>query len=309
MNSNKFQNEKITLDGTPRASVKLESLKTLWFNTGSQCNLSCENCYIESNPRNDKLSYINVEDISPFLDEVKSSFLDVNLVGLTGGEPFLNPNIINICDKVLSSGIDVLVLTNAYKAMPRFKNKLIDLKNIYKDKLHIRVSLDHYTEQLHEKERGFGVFWPTIENIKWLYENNFNLSIAGRSLSNENLEDAKVKYRELLSSQNILIQNLDEKLVVFPEMDLNKDVPEITIKCWDILKKSPSDQMCASERMIVKRKAESSPVVLPCTLLAYDKQFELGHSLKESKDKSVFLNHPFCAQFCVLGSASCSSAK
>ena len=91
-------------------------------------------------------------------------------------------------------------------------------------------------------------------------------------------------------------------------MKSGRDLPEITTACWDILSKSPNDQMCSTERMIVKRKGDEKPSVMPCTLLAYDDEFKLGNSLKES-DTRVYLNHPFCAEFCVLGGASCSSIK
>ncbi len=56
--------------------------------------------------------------------------------------------------------------------------------------------------------------------------------------------------------------------------------------------------------MIVKRKGAEHPAVLACTLLAYDRQFELGATLAQAR-KSVPLNHAFCAQFCVLGGAAC----
>jgi len=57
--------------------------------------------------------------------------------------------------------------------------------------------------------------------------------------------------------------------------------------------------------MIVKRKGAEQPVVVPCTLLPYDRAFELGHRLSEAAS-AVNLNHPHCAKFCVLGGASCS---
>jgi hypothetical protein len=57
--------------------------------------------------------------------------------------------------------------------------------------------------------------------------------------------------------------------------------------------------------MVVKRNGEDKPSVLACTLLPYDKQFELGHSLAEASS-SVALNHPHCAKFCVLGGGACS---
>jgi len=44
---------------------------------------------------------------------------------------------------------------------------------------------------------------------------------------------------------------------------------------------------------------------MACTLLAYDEQFNLGTTLKQAA-KSVHLNHPHCAKFCVLGGGSCS---
>jgi hypothetical protein len=57
--------------------------------------------------------------------------------------------------------------------------------------------------------------------------------------------------------------------------------------------------------MVVKRKGEAHPVVVPCTLLPYDEQFTLGETLAEAA-RDVRLNHPHCARFCVLGGASCT---
>ena len=94
-------------------------------------------------------------------------------------------------------------------------------------------------------------------------------------------------------------------LVLFPEMDARIDVPEITEACWGILHKSPSEVMCASSRMVVKRKGAAQPAVVACTLLPYAPEFELGATLAEASGR-VMLNHPHCAKFCVLGGASCS---
>ena len=85
-------------------------------------------------------------------------------------------------------------------------------------------------------------------------------------------------------------------------MSTTREVPESTTACWDILGVFPEQQMCATERMVVKRKGSEHPIVLPCTLIAYDKAFEMGNTLKESFQR-VYLNHPYCAQFCVLGGA------
>ena len=46
----KFSDPDVTAKGEPRAQVALSTLNTLWFNTGSLCNIACDNCYIESEP-------------------------------------------------------------------------------------------------------------------------------------------------------------------------------------------------------------------------------------------------------------------
>ena len=113
-------------------------------------------------------------------------------------------------------------------------------------------------------------------------------------------------FERLCKRENIAVDAFDAcQLVLFPEMDETLDVPEITEACWSILDVNPDDMMCATSRMIVKRKGALEPMVLPCTLLPYDTAFDLGNSLKDA-DKTIKLNHPHCAKFCVLGGGSCS---
>ena len=302
----KFKDPFVTSKGQTRASVKLKNLEVLWFNTGTLCNLSCSNCYIESSPTNDQLSYISLEDVVPYLVEIKSLNLGTKQIAFTGGEPFLNPDMVAIIEKCLVEGFEVLVLTNAYRAIDRLKDKLLSLHKKFPDKLILRISIDHYTQEVHEKERGEGTFFRTLSMMKWLSDNDFRLAIAGRSLTDEHLESAKRGYINLLKDNQINLDYSDPaSLVIFPEMDINIDVPEITTDCWGILDKSPDEMMCAYSRMIVKRKGEQRTKILACTLLAYDEQFELGHELEQAQ-QSVQLNHPHCAKFCVLGGASCS---
>jgi len=96
-------------------------------------------------------------------------------------------------------------------------------------------------------------------------------------------------------------------LTIFPEMDPTVDVPEITTACWRTLGKSPDSVMCATSRMVVKRKGAPHPSVVACTLLPYDPLWDLGPSLAGAAG-AVPLNHPHCAKFCVLGGAACSNA-
>ncbi len=298
----KFTVPKITAKGEKRAWVSLKSLDTLWFNTGTLCNLECKNCYIESSPKNDDLVYISLAEVKKFLDEIKKENLKTKEIGLTGGEPFMNPEIIPIITLILSYGFELLVLSNGMRPMQRYKKQLISLKIAFLDNLKIRISVDHYKKEEHQEIRGENSWDPMIIGLKFLSDNNFNFSIAGREAFMVG-KKSKEGYEKTLLKNNIKMDLA--KLILFPEMNNNIDTPEITVGCWDILKKSPDEIMCSNARMIVKRKGEIAPKVLACTLLAYDKRFELGETLKKAQ-KSVSLNHHYCSQFCVLGGASCS---
>jgi len=87
----KFRDPAVTATGDTRATVNLRSLETLWFNTGTLCNLTCRNCYIDSSPRNDRLAYLTTAEVERYLDEIERDRLPTKLIGFTGGEPFMNP--------------------------------------------------------------------------------------------------------------------------------------------------------------------------------------------------------------------------
>ena len=303
---NKFQDPILTAKGEKRAVVALTKLQTLWFNTGSLCNITCVNCYMDSSPKNDDLAHLSLNDVTPYLDEIKAEGFGVEEIAFTGGEPFMNPNLIAMLDQVLSRGFKALVLTNAMKPMSHKREVLLNLQKRFGSELSIRVSMDHYSKKRHEQERGAYTWAPMIDGLKWLSNNDFNLAVAGRTCWGETDALARAGYATLFDKENISIDaHLPASLVLFPEMDAKSDVPEITVSCWEILGVAPEKMMCATSRMIVKRRGADRPVVVPCTLLPYDTRFELGHELAQSA-KNVHLNHPHCAKFCVLGGASCS---
>ncbi len=213
-------------------------------------------------------------------------------------------------EDALARGFEALVLTNAMRPMmrPAVRRALVALAAAHGDRLHLRVSLDHHGRELHETERGPGTWEPALEGLGWLAENGFRLSVAGRTCWGETEAEARRGYARLFAAEGLALDAGDpSRLVLFPEMDPAVDVPEITVDCWGILGVEPAAMMCARSRMVVKRREADAPVVVSCTLLPYDPRFELGTSLAEALEP-VRLNHPFCAQFCVLGGGSCSRA-
>jgi uncharacterized Fe-S cluster-containing radical SAM superfamily protein len=297
----KFSDPDVTAKGEPRARVVLSELKTLWFNTGSLCNITCDNCYIESSPANDRLGYLGAAEVGEYLDEIGRERMPVEEIGFTGGEPFMNRELPTMLEECLGRGFRVLVLTNAMKPMHHHRKRLLALRAAYGDALTLRVSVDHYTRDKHERLRGQRTWEPMLEGLHWLANNGFDVHVAGRTRWDEAEPALRKGYARLFAADDPMA------LVLFPEMDTHTDVPEITERCWDILGVAPASLMCATSRMVVKRKGAPNPVVVPCTLLPYDAQFEMGARLADAASP-VKLNHPFCAQFCVLGGGSCSAA-
>lgn len=306
----KFRDPFVTAKGETRGSVDWRGLKTLWLNTGTLCNIECRNCYIKSSPKNDDLVYLKLSDVEPYLDEIDQLAEGPKEIGITGGEPFMCPDIIAIMHAVLERGHSLLVLTNAMRPMmrPKIQQGLLHLAEHFLDKMTFRVSMDHHSQELHDQERGKGAFDAAGVGMSWLAENGFKVAIAGRQSLAEDEATARAAYGELAAKLKLGINPDDTKqLVLFPEMLDGDDPPEITTACWGILDVDPGDMMCASQRMIVRRKGAGRAVVTACTLLAYDEQFEMGHTLAEATAKPVQLNHAWCATFCVLGGASCSA--
>jgi hypothetical protein len=307
----KFSDPERTASGSQRARVELERLETLWFNTGTLCNIECRNCYIESSPANDRLANLGAVEVAGYLDEIAELGLATREIGFTGGEPFVNPELPAMLEETLRRGFTALVLTNAMQPMmrPAIRATLLGLRDAHGEKLHLRVSLDHHGRELHEQERGPGSWEPALRGLRWLAASGFRLSVAGRTCWGESEPDARRGYDRLFAAEQLPLDASDPaQLALFPEMDAALDVPEITVDCWGILGVEPSAMMCAQSRMVVKRRQSSRPAVVSCTLLPYDPRFELGGTLASALGP-VALNHPHCARFCVLGGGACSTAS
>ncbi|CAN0605730.1 unnamed protein product, partial [Ectocarpus sp. 12 AP-2014] len=172
---------------------------------------------------------------------------------------------------------------------------LSELIEAYREKLTFRISLDHWSADFHEKERGKGSFEISLKGMRWLRDAGATMTVAGRTMWDEPEVAARLGYAALFAAENFNINSQNPaSTVLFPEIDSDVEVPEITDACWGILDVAPTSVMCSSSRMVVKRKGADKPAVVACTLLPYDPQFELGTTLKEA-EAPVKLNHPHCS--------------
>tara|TARA_Y100001968_G_C19371685_1_gene725424 strand:- start:949 stop:1527 length:579 start_codon:yes stop_codon:yes gene_type:complete len=191
--------------------------------------------------------------------------------------------------------------------MAKMQKSLLRLRETYQDRLVLRVSIDHYDQLYHEMERGNRSWKPTIAGLVWLSNNGFTLKVAGRTFSEEDEGSLRQGYGRLFKCLGLKLNSQDPlDLVLFPEMEETTDIPEITTSCWEVLNVAPDTMMCANSRMVVKYRGAEKPMVVPCTLLPYDRRFNMGETLADAK-ADVPLNHPHCAKFCVLGGGTCST--
>src|SRR5690606_37595134 len=148
------------------------------------------------------------------------------------------------------------------------KERLLALHRAYAGRLTVRVSIDHHEPERHEMLRGPGSWMPMIEGVRWLVGHGFTVHVAGRTVFGEPEAELRAAYARLFAELGLGIDANDPSaLVLFPEMDAHRDVPEITTACWGILGVRPQDMMCASGRMVIKRRGAAAPAVVACTLL------------------------------------------
>lgn len=180
-------------------TLNLNSLDQMWFQiSGTLCNLSCEHCFISCNPHNNSFELMNKESVFKIIRE--SAELGVKEFYFTGGEPFIHQDIIRILEYALSYA-PTTVLTNGILIK---ENKAQELKRIHQNSdysLEIRVSLDSYLEEEHDKIRGINSFKKALNGIKILVENDFLPIITlTRTWDEADEINAQNKIKEILNN-------------------------------------------------------------------------------------------------------------
>ena len=150
---------------------QLESLDELWFQAGGTlCNLSCNHCFISCHPGNDNFGFMDLETIRRYLQE--SQALGVKEYYFTGGEPFLNRDMLQVLEETLAIG-PATVLTNGTVFTPSSIKALqaVSEQSLYS--LELRVSIDGYSPQTNDPIRGEGTFEKALEGVRMLVEAGF----------------------------------------------------------------------------------------------------------------------------------------
>lgn len=290
-----------TLQGEPRGLIKPHALDELWFHTGTACNLACPFCLEGSKPGDNRLQLLKFDDAKPFIDEALT--LGVKQFSFTGGEPFVAKDMVNILDYALQFR-PCMVLTNATEPLIKRLKQLNPLLK-HQNKLHFRVSLDHFDAAKHDLGRGDGMFNLALEGLRALHDMGFSVSVANQMLTEFTLAETSQQFSKIFKQAGL---PEDLHRVEFPDFHppgLEIGTPEISANCMvtyqtEDLRRS---YMCAFSKMVVKDKGRMR--VYACTLVDDDPDYVLGETLTESMNESVSMKHHRCYS-CFKYGASCS---
>jgi sulfatase maturation enzyme AslB (radical SAM superfamily) len=155
----------------PAPVVALAHLDELWFQVGGTlCNLECRHCFISCSPHNHTFGFLSLESVRRSLEE--SLRLGVKEYYFTGGEPFLNPDMVAILELTLSYG-PATVLTNGTVFKEEWLARLSRAEAASPYSLEFRVSIDGYTAEANDPIRGPGTLDRALRGMRQLIGHGF----------------------------------------------------------------------------------------------------------------------------------------
>ncbi|MBI5903596.1 MAG: radical SAM protein, partial [Deltaproteobacteria bacterium] len=141
------------------------------WNITKRCNLRCAHCYLDAKELegNDETT---TADARRFIDEIASLNPDAMLI-LTGGEPLLRPDCLDLSRYAEGLGLTVVLGTNGTLLDARTVGELG--KNGIKG---VGISLDSTAPAFHNRFRGVDNAWErTVEGIKHLKKEGIDFQL------------------------------------------------------------------------------------------------------------------------------------
>jgi MoaA/NifB/PqqE/SkfB family radical SAM enzyme len=152
-------------------SIEISHLDHLWFQVaGTLCNLTCHHCFVSCSPKNDSFGFLTLEQVRRHLRE--SVALGVKEYYFTGGEPFLNPEMVPILVETLDYG-PATVLTNGTVLKDEWLSSLAAAETASRYSLEFRVSIDGFSAAENDPIRGEGTFERAIRGLVQLVRFGF----------------------------------------------------------------------------------------------------------------------------------------
>lgn len=270
----------------------LKSIKTpkvLTFFVTNRCNAKCNHCFYWKELNTLKKQEMTLEQIKKFVISLKNPLLSVLL---TGGEPFLREDLIEISQifSKYNKTSKVIIPTNGYLSEKIYEtvNKILETTKL---KVDVIISLDGF-EKTAEKTRGLKNIFKKDENtiklLKKINNSRFNLYILTTvskknygevlDLIRFNQKNWKIPHKIQYVRSCNEVYNLDPKVMEgfsqknddyslpsFKEIEeLNKEMRKITKK------NSLSINMNHLERETALEILKSKKKVMKCVAGVYD---------------------------------------
>ncbi|MEA2488429.1 MAG: hypothetical protein QOH21_221 [Acidobacteriota bacterium] len=262
----------------PSPDVTLRALDTVWFQVaGTICNIECTHCFISSSPRNRSHEMMTLAEIEPRLAEARE--LGVKEYYFTGGEPFLNREMLPILAATLQQG-PATVLTNGMLLREEVCRKLRELFDRSEYSLDLRVSLDGFDAASHDAIRGQGVWDRVMIGLRNLAAVGLNPVITVTTAA-EGVErgEGRTRFLDLIRSFGFAKPRL--KVLALFRIGA-EETRTHAYEAWERLTTdSLSDDdaatlQCASGRMI------TSKGVYVCPILIEEPAAKMGETLAET---------------------------
>jgi MoaA/NifB/PqqE/SkfB family radical SAM enzyme len=256
--------------------VPLLALDTLWFQVaGTLCNIECTHCFISSSPTNRSHAMLTLAEVEARLAEARE--LGVREYYFTGGEPFMNREMIPILAATLRQG-PATVLTNGMLLSPRVCAQLRDLVDASEYSLDIRVSIDGFDRESHDAIRGAGVWDRVMTGLRNLADAGINPVITVTETADGiRSEEGRLRFLELIRSFGFT----KPRLKVLPLFRIGAEEKRSRAYAdWERIEElNESDAgvlQCSSCRMV------TSKGVYVCPILIETPEARMGATIAES---------------------------
>ncbi len=283
--------------------LPLEHLDVVWFQiAGTLCNLRCNHCFISCSPENDNLTMMSHAEFLPYLREAER--LGVKEFYFTGGEPFINPEILTILADTLAIG-PATVLTNATRFTDLNVSALALLRDRSLYSLELRVSLDGFSPETNDPIRGPGTFKRIMRGIKILLECGFLPIIT--AMRSWDLEEDEERLSEFKSSLAALGYR-HPRIKLLPSLKIGQEaLRDRGYRPTEYVTAAMMDGYDASQLLCHSSRIVSVRGVHVCPILVDQPDSLLGSTLSEGQSP-YRLQHQACLT-CYQYGALCSNAS
>jgi molybdenum cofactor biosynthesis enzyme MoaA len=281
--------------------VQLDALDLLWFQVaGTLCNIECSHCFNRSGPRNYTFGFMTLEMIKPYLEA--SRVYGVKEYYFTGGEPFMNREIVPILAETLRYG-PATVLTNGMLLKEPTVAALAEIEAQSLYTLEFRVSLDGFHAEENDRIRGKGVFYKTMQGIRLLLQYSF-LPIITATRVWDASRDAEVQEGFIKTLH--ALGYTKPRLKILPALKIGREaersggyteaeeVMPAMLEGYDT-----SQLICSNSRLVSDRGVHVCPILLDIP------EAKMGNTLAEALHPYP-LRHQACYT-CYLWGAICSN--